>query len=101
LTEHENIMEWAGLYSKETRLLFTLPSSVSIGSAKSPDMLLPFKQGGYEGLFVKLIATNRGSRECYLSWVRALANEGYKGVVCYSDEQAIDVIISYLTEPAG
>jgi len=67
-----------------------------------PDIFLPVfhwsvgEAGGYPGLFIEMkVGKNKTSKE-QNEWIEALEKEGYICKVCYSWEEARDVLINYL-----
>ena len=62
-----------------------------------PDMCLPVARGEYHGLYIELKRQKGGTvSEAQKSWITALAEQGYKAVVCKGAEEAIGTIKEYL-----
>ena len=62
-----------------------------------PDMCLPVARGGYHGLYIELKRQKGGVvSETQKSWITALAEQGYKAVVCRGADEAIGTIKEYL-----
>lgn len=61
-----------------------------------PDMTLPVPVGPYHGLFLELkVRPNKPSPE-QLWWIDKLTIQGYKAVVVYTLQDAIDLTMDYL-----
>ena len=62
-----------------------------------PDMMLPVARGGFHGLFIELKAGGkaRPTKEQVL-WLTALAERGYRAVVCHGAGEAQAVLLEYL-----
>lgn len=63
-----------------------------------PDICLPVPTGKYHGLYIEMKKrdrSNRPTREQML-WIEMLSDQGYRAVVCYGADEAIDEIIRYL-----
>lgn len=61
-----------------------------------PDLVFPVAKRGYHGLFIELKYGSNKPTEKQLEWIRLLAGNGYKAVVCYGSEQAIQEIDWYM-----
>lgn len=65
-----------------------------------PDILFPVRRGSYVGLAIEMKAgKNTPSREQRL-WLAHLAKQGWLTDVCYSFEEARDLILAYLSGDA-
>lgn len=61
-----------------------------------PDLCLPVAVGPYHGLYIEMkIRPNKPSPE-QLWWMERLNRNGYKAVVCYELQEAIDITTDYL-----
>jgi len=117
MTEHDDqaaVIEWcnymAGQYP-ELELLYATPNAGkrSFGAAKYmhregmragiPDLFMPCARQGFHGLFIEM-KNNVGRKgtvtEQQKWWLDRLAREGYKTVVCYGVQDAVDEIVYYL-----
>jgi hypothetical protein len=64
--------------------------------AGCPDICLPVARKGFHSLFIEMKSdSGRPSRE-QLDWVASLQKHGNKAVICYSQEQAWQVLVEYL-----
>lgn len=111
-TEQRIIFQWAAMETAacpELGLLYAIPNggkraiktaiALKAQGVKSgvPDMCLPVSRGGYHGLYIELKRQKGGTvSETQKSWITALAEQGYKAVVCRGAEEAIKVIKEYL-----
>jgi hypothetical protein len=66
-----------------------------------PDLFIPRSRGGYHGLFVEMKVGSNNPTERQKEWIRLLNQEGYACAVCYSFEEAIEVIGSYNSKIGG
>ena len=65
-----------------------------------PDLMLPVANPPYHGLFIEMkVKPNKPSAE-QLIWIKQLTEQGYKAVVCYSWQDALATIKSYLDRTA-
>lgn len=117
-SQQKALMVWAALnISKYPQLkyLFHIPNggtrnlreAVELKAqgvkAGVPDLFLPYANiteqnpsSGYFGLFIELkVKPNKPSQE-QLEWMAALESYGYFTKVCYSWEEARDILIKYL-----
>ena len=112
--EQRIIFQWAAMETAahpELGLLYAIPNggkraiktaiALKAQGVKSgvPDMCLPVSRGGYHGLYIELKRQKGGVvSETQKSWLTALAEQGYKAVVCKGAEEAIRTIKEYLWE---
>lgn len=62
-----------------------------------PDLVLPVPSNGFHGLYIELkTETGKPSAE-QMWWLSELSARGYKTVICYGFEEAINTIVSYLS----
>ncbi len=108
------VVTWATLARAEfpeLALLFAIPNgghrNVIVAKklkaegvrAGVPDLMLPVARGGHHGLFIEMKArTNRPSAE-QLELMNRLVLEGYRCAVCYSSQDAEDILRHYLRLP--
>ena len=63
-----------------------------------PDICLPVARGGYHGLYIELKAGRKSKpSENQMIWIVNLKNQGYKAEIAYGYDEAIGIIIDYLT----
>ena len=110
--EQRVIFQWAAMETAacpELGLLYAIPNggkraiktaiALKAQGVKSgvPDMCLPVSRGGYHGLYIELKRQKGGVvSETQKSWITALAEQGYKAVVCRGADEAIEQIRGYL-----
>lgn len=117
--EQKSVISWANLQTAiapELELLFAIPNGgdrhlfvakklKAEGAKKGvPDLCLPVARGRYHGLYIEMKKpANRitGDRPGTLSkdqqnWIQRLTGEGYRAVVCYGAQAAINEISNYL-----
>jgi len=114
LTEHDEqsaLVAWARLNEgkyPELKMLFSVPlggyrakkTAIRMKAEGSkpgvPDLFLPVPRGEWCGLWVEMkFGKGRLTRE-QKWWVAHLRAEGYRAEVCWSWEEARDVILDYL-----
>ena len=109
--EQRIIFQWAAMETAarpELGLLYAIPNggkraiktaiALKAQGVKSgvPDMCLPVARNGYHGLYIELKRQKGGTvSETQKSWLTALAEQGYKAVVCKGAEEAIRTIKEY------
>ena len=101
--EQRIIFQWAAMETAarpELGLLYAIPNGGKRAIKSGvPDMCLPVSRGGYHGLYIELKRQKGGTvSETQKSWITALAEQGYKAVVCRGAEEAIRTIKEYLWE---
>lgn len=103
----------------ELRLMFAIPNGGSRGGTELqrkingknlkdegvrsgvPDILLPVARQGYHGLFIEMkYGKNKPSTE-QKEWIESLRNQNYKAEVCYSCDEARNLIMNYLQMKEG
>lgn len=62
-----------------------------------PDLFLPVSVDGYHGLFIEMKIQSNNPTDVQFAWHKALRQEGYMVWVCYSWQQAKDVLVFYLS----
>ena len=62
-----------------------------------PDLVLPVPSNGFNGLYIELKTTTGTLSEEQKWWLNELKIRGYMAVVCYGFEEAINVLICYLS----
>lgn len=111
--EQETLMQWAALQSKHypmLELLFHIPNGGSRNVVEAvnlkkqgvkagvPDLCLPVARGGFHGLYIELKANKNQASEKQKYWLEQLNKQGYKAIVCWGFEQAVEAITKYLEE---
>lgn len=62
-----------------------------------PDLCLPWPSGGYHGLYLEIKAGNNKMTAEQAEFIRYANAAGYRAVVCYGADAAINAITDYLT----
>lgn len=62
------------------------------------DLDLPVARGGYFGLKIEMKKKGNTVTENQLNYIKAVEEEGYLCFVCYSSEEAIDLIVRYMNK---
>lgn len=62
-----------------------------------PDLTLPVPKGGAHGLYIEMKIGDNKPTEDQRRWINFLRSQGYRVEVCYGEEEAKEVLISYLT----
>ena len=117
MSEHDEqvaLFDWAGLYVREEprlKLMFAIPNQggkgkgaiirgrkmVEEGLKKGvPDIFLPVVTEGFSGLFIEMKYGKGRLSEEQTTYLNELTNGGYLCGVCYSFEQAKELIMDYL-----
>ena len=111
--EQQKVIRWAQLMCRtypDLGLLYHVPNGGSRNRAEAaklkrmgvragvPDLVLPSPRGGYAGLYIEMkVGANRPSKE-QKEWLEMLANRGYKTLVCYGGNEAIDALEKYVNK---
>lgn len=110
-TEQERVMRWATFYEErfpELKLLYHVPNGGSRNQLEAtnlkrqgvkagvPDLTLPAPRQQYHGLYVEMKWGKNKTTEKQDWWIEQLRQQGYKVVVCYGAEEAMDEIAKYL-----
>lgn len=66
-----------------------------------PDVCLPAAHGGYIGLYIEMKVKPNKPTENQKRWLRALRSAGHCTAVCYSWDEARELIEKYLKLPKG
>lgn len=61
-----------------------------------PDIFLPASRGAKHGLFIELKAGKNKPTEKQKEYIAFLNKQGYAAAVCFSFDEAINVILNYL-----
>ena len=112
--EQRIIFQWAAMETAarpELGLLYAIPNGgkraikTAVELKKQgvkrgvPDMCLPVPRGVFNGLYIELKRVKGGTvSDEQREWIAALAEQGYKAVVCRGAEEAIGTIKEYLWE---
>ena len=61
-----------------------------------PDLCLPVARGAFHGLYIEMKVKPNKPTKLQLVWLSELSKQGYQTNVCYSWQEAADVIEKYL-----
>lgn len=110
-TEQEALIvwcEWQQAKHPELKLLYHVPNGGSRNPLEAanlkrqgvkagvPDLCLPVPMNGFHGLYIEMKYGKNKTTEAQKEWLRELEAQGYITAVCYSAEEAKDVISTYL-----
>lgn len=109
--EQKALMQWAkwqeGRYP-ELKLLYHCPNGGTRNKLEAanlkrqgvkagvPDLFLPVPRSPKHGLFIEMKVGRNKCTDNQKKWIRKLLEQGYEVKVCYSCEEAIQVIKKYL-----
>ena len=109
--EQKALMQWAkwqeGRYP-ELKLLYHCPNGGTRNKLEAanlkrqgvkagvPDLFLPIPRSSKHGLFIEMKVGRNKCTDNQKKWIRNLLEQGYEVKVCYSCEEAIQVIKKYL-----
>lgn len=103
----EAFFGWLSLYYLVRKLSFAIPNGGkrNIVEAKRfkkqgvtsgvPDIFLAIPYNNYHGLFIELKAEKGRLSDIQKEWLKNLNDKGYKAVVCYSLDEAINTVTEY------
>ena len=109
--EQATLIQWCNLQSckySELKLIFAIPNGgyrnkgearkLKATGTKSgvPDLFLPVARNGKYGMFIEMKVGRNKCTDNQKKWIRALMEQGYEVKVCYSAEEAIQIIKRYL-----
>ena len=109
--EQATLIQWCNLQSckySELKLIFAIPNGGYRNKAEArklkatgtksgvPDLFLPVPRSPKHGLFIEMKVGRNKCTENQKKWIRNLLEQGYEVKVCYSCEEAIQVIKKYL-----
>lgn len=112
-TEQVQLFQWAAMQTgkyPELDMLFAIPNGTRTyyGAAVKakregvkagvPDMLLPVPRGTFHGLWIEMKAGYNKPKDNQVEWINKLKEHGYCVWVCYSAQDAQDVIMAYLKD---
>lgn len=110
-TEQERVINWATFYAKdfqELDLLYHVPNGGSRNQLEAanlkrqgvkagvPDLVLPVPRQQFHGLYVEMKWGKNTTTEKQDWWLEQLQQQGYETAVCWSAEEAMDVIAEYM-----
>lgn len=109
--EQKALMQWAkwqeGRYP-ELKLLYHCPNGGTRNKLEAanlkrqgvkagvPDLFLPVARNGKYGMFIEMKVGRNKCTDNQKKWIRNLLEQGYEVKVCYSCEEAIQIIKKYL-----
>lgn len=109
--EQAALIDWCNnfkMYAPELEWIFAVPSGghrhkkvatyMKIEGAKAgvPDLLLLCARFDFHGLGIEMKSTTGRVREVQWKWTGHLSEEGYLIGICYSFEEARDLLLDYL-----
>ena len=109
--EQKALMQWAKWQEKkypELKLLYHCPNGGTRNKMEAanlkrqgvkagvPDLFLPVPRSPKHGLFIEMKVGRNKCTDNQKKWIRKLLEQGYEVKVCYSCEEAIQVIKKYL-----
>ncbi|MEW3513964.1 VRR-NUC domain-containing protein [Clostridium butyricum] len=109
--EQATLIQWCNLQSckySELKLIFAIPNGGYRNKAEArklkatgtksgvPDLFLPVPRSQKYGLFIEMKVGRNKCTENQKKWIRKLLEQGYEVKVCYSCEEAIQIIKKYL-----
>lgn len=115
-TEHEEqvaLFQWAEAHEgehEELKLLFAVPNGgyrpmTTAAQLKAegvrsgvPDCCLPVARGRFHSLWIEMKRKPNTTSDAQRAWLDALRRYGHCAVVCWSANEAINSIISYLEQ---
>ena len=112
--EQATLFRWASyaqMQNEELKLMYHIPNegkrSAAMGArlkaeglkAGVPDVCLPTAHGGYIGLYIEMKVKPNKPTEHQKQWLRDLREAGHFTAVCYSWEEAKDLIEEYIRLP--
>lgn len=110
-TEQERVINWATFYAKdfpELDLLYHVPNGGSRNQLEAanlkrqgvkagvPDLVLPVPRQQFHGLYVEMKWGKNTTTDKQDWWLEQLQQQGYKTAVCWSADEAMDVIAEYM-----
>ena len=111
--EQVKLFKWAEIMAnryEELDLLFAIPNGAYfmgnwkvINTMKAeglksgvPDVFLPIRSKEFSGLWIEMKAGSNRPSPAQKKWIRQLREQGFRVEVCYSADEAIEVICKYL-----
>ena len=112
--EQSTLFRWASyaqMQNEELKLMYHIPNegkrSAAMGArlkaeglkAGVPDVCLPTAHGGYIGLYIEMKVKPNKPTEQQKQWLRDLRKAGHMTAVCYTWEEAKNLIEEYIRLP--
>ena len=112
--EQATLFRWASyaqMQNEELKLMYHIPNegkrSAAMGARLKaeglkpgvPDVCLPTAHGGYIGLYIEMKVKPNKPTEHQKQWLRDLRKAGHMTAVCYSWEEAKNLIEEYIRLP--
>lgn len=109
--EQTALFQWAQLMEHQLpalRMMYAVPNGGSRNKLEAanlkrqgvkagvPDICLAYPKSSYHGLYIEMKVGKNKPSENQKIWLKNLANVGYATAVCYSCDEAIRAIKSYL-----
>ena len=97
-------------YTNRHKFLFHIPNGGSRNKIEAhnlklqgvkagvPDLFYPLPNKKYHGLFIEMKYGNNKPTELQKEWIEYLNSVGYLAVVCYSADEAFDVLNKYFED---
>ncbi|RKI94317.1 VRR-NUC domain-containing protein [Parablautia intestinalis] len=110
-TEQMGVIDWANWNAgrfPELKLLFHIPNGGKRDIKEAarfkamgvkpgvPDLCLPVPMNGFAGLYIEMKYDKNKPTEKQKEWIRALKEQGYKVIICYSSIDATQELEKYL-----
>lgn len=110
-TEQERVINWTTFYAKdfpELDLLYHVPNGGSRNQLEAanlkrqgvkagvPDLVLPVPRQQFHGLYVEMKWGKNTTTDKQDWWLEQLQQQGYKTAVCWSADEAMNVIAEYM-----
>lgn len=114
--EQEAVFEWAQLNSgkyPELKFMYHVANegkrTVRFGAELKrmglkngvPDIVLPAPRGSYHGLYIEMKVGQNRPTAAQKEFLEFLKSQNYATAVCYSADEAINIIKTYLKERKG
>lgn len=111
--EQEKLFRWTGFaiaQYPELKLLHHIPNGGSRDPREAanlkrqgvksgvPDLFLPVPRRGFHGFYIEMKYGKNTPTENQKNWLSALKQQGYATAVCYSWEDASNLLIKYLNK---
>lgn len=110
-TEQEALIAWCMVFENrypELKMIFHIPNGGSRNRIEAanlkrqgvkagvPDLCLPVPKNGYHGLYIEMKYGKNKPTDKQEEWLESLRQHGYETAVCYSADEAREVIKKYI-----
>ena len=111
--QQQRVVKWAQEHEAEypeLKLLYHVPNErrctpqqgkqLKLMGVRSgvPDLCLPVAKDGFHGLFIEMKTQGGKVSENQRCWIENLTAQGFQTAVCYSWEDAVQILENYLTK---